>query len=482
MAGSRGSERFLNDDKTQFDQEQTDLIKWMLNERYFKPWSIHHTQQVTEETMHSTLLGESKLEIYLTSRCNQNCEYCYLVKYGDELYPPEYNNKETILKNLRILFNYLIEKDFYIPEIEFFTGEIWHSQFGLDVLEITLNAIKMGLKTDSILIPSNCSFILNKIQMYKIQHYIDLFQQYNVNLTFSISVDGLIIEEDNRPMNNGTIKSEEFYDMLFIWAKHNNFYFHPMVAAYSIEKWIDNYKWWVQKCTEYNMNPDEVIMLLEVRNDDWTSEKIDAYNKFMNFLIDEKYKTFNNIELFTKDLFNYYGQGGGYVPYAPSQTDSFPGCTVANSLTVRIGDLAICPCHRTAYNKFLYGKFIVKNDKIIDIEGYNPQIAMKILFSNFNLTNMGCDTCIFSSLCLKGCYGSQYETHGEIFMPIESVCNFYIEKWRNLIKKYETMGVNKYLEENIDPIEMWYDYVQHWLDFCRKVKEHYGTDLSSNIL
>ena len=35
MAGSRGSERFLNNDKTQFDKEQSDLVKWMLNERYF---------------------------------------------------------------------------------------------------------------------------------------------------------------------------------------------------------------------------------------------------------------------------------------------------------------------------------------------------------------------------------------------------------------------------------------------------------------
>lgn len=474
MAGSRGLERFLNNDKSQFDKEQTDLIKWMLNERYFKPWSLHHNQEITEETFNTTLLGESALEIFLTSTCNQNCEYCYLVKY-DELYPKEFNNKETILKNLKILFNYIIEKDYYIPEIEFFTGEIWQSNFGLEVLEYTFEAICNGLRTDTITIPSNCSFILDTIQMHKIQHYIDIFEQHNVRLQFSISVDGLLLEEETRPLNNGIKRTEEFYDNLFIWAQHNNFLFHPMVSAYGIDKWIDNYKWWVQKCEEYNMNPDQVLMMLEVRNDNWSEQAIKDYNNFINYLLEEQFQKCNrNIELLAKKLFCYEGiDGGGYVPYTPAHTDTFPGCTVANTMTVRIGDLAICPCHRTAYDQFLYGRFIVKDDKIVDIEGYNPQIAMKILFSNFNLTNMGCDNCIYSPYCLKGCYGSQYESHGEIFMPIQNVCHFFFAKWNNIVKTYDKMGINKWLEENIDPIEMWYDNIVEWLDFCKEVRQIY---------
>ena len=62
----------------------------------------------------------------------------------------------------------------------------------------------------------------------------------------------------------------------------------------------------------------------------------------------------------------------GYVPWCFPETDTFIGCTCATDLTVRLGDLAICPCHRTSYNKYLYGKYVIENEEIIDIEAYNP--------------------------------------------------------------------------------------------------------------
>jgi len=35
---------------------------------------------------------------------------------------------------------------------------------------------------------------------------------------------------------------------------------------------------------------------------------------------------------------------------------------------VRAGDLSIIPCHRTSYQKFIYGKYKTENNKIIGIE------------------------------------------------------------------------------------------------------------------
>lgn len=467
MSGSRGSERFLNNDKTQFDKEQSDLVKWMLNERYFSTWKLNW-DNFNGDLDHDSLIQESTLEIFLTSACNQRCEYCYLVKYP-KLYPQEYNNQTTILKNLKILFDYLIEQQYYIPNIEFFTGEIWHSNFGLQVLQITLEAIQNGLQTNYILIPSNCSFVIQDEQMFKIQNYIDKYSHYGVKLGFSISVDGALLENENRPLANGYIKTEEFYDKMFLFAQHNNFLFHPMVAAANIDKWIENYQWWEKKCQEYGYNIDGSVMMLEVRNDNWTEQSITEYNNFMNYLIDRNFQKCNkDIGIFANNLFD--GSGiGGYVPYAPAETDTFPGCTVANSLTLRVGDLAICPCHRTGYDKFIYGKFIVENDKIIDFEGYNPQIAMKILYSNFNLTNIGCDTCIYSDYCLKGCYGSQFESTGEIFAPIQCVCDFDKAKWNNIVSKYEKMGVHKYLREHLSPIDPYYIPKQNWLNFSERI-------------
>ena len=42
-----------------------------------------------------------------------------------------------------------------------FSGEIWHTQLGLDILELTLKYIPKGLKFGSITIPSNCTFVNN---------------------------------------------------------------------------------------------------------------------------------------------------------------------------------------------------------------------------------------------------------------------------------------------------------------------------------
>lgn len=470
MAGSRGAERILNSDKTQFDKEQTDLVKFILNERFFKPWSLHQTFEIDDNLFDYSLIGESALEIYLTAKCNQKCEYCYLHRFPG-LYPAEYDKQEIVLHNLQLLFDYIIENDFYIPSIEYFTGEIWHSEYGLKVLEMTLQAVKNGLRTDSFTIPSNCSFVADEIQLGKIQRYIDALSRQGVRLVFSISVDGAPVEDFARPLNNGWVKTEEFYDRLFLFAQHNTYYFHPMVAACDIEKWIENFQWWENKCIEYDMDPDVCIMMLEVRNNDWTQEKIESYCKLLDYFIDRQWKNNDyNIERFCKELFNYQGGGlHGYVPYAPARSDTFPGCTVANSLTVRAGDLAICPCHRTAYNKFLYGRFVVENDKICDIEGYNPQMAMRILMSNFNLTNFGCDTCIYSKYCLKGCLGSQYETTGDPFMPMECVCKFFKAKLKFLANKYNELGVYDWVRENARPEEEWYLRIQEWLQFAEEV-------------
>ena len=91
----------IREDKNVFQQEQNDLLKFMLNERFFKPWSLYKDNNGDFDRPHS-LYEESNLEIYITSSCNQKCEYCYLQQFP-LLYPKEFNNKELIMKNLNIL-------------------------------------------------------------------------------------------------------------------------------------------------------------------------------------------------------------------------------------------------------------------------------------------------------------------------------------------------------------------------------------------
>jgi sulfatase maturation enzyme AslB (radical SAM superfamily) len=88
---------------------------------------------------------------------------------------------------------------------------------------------------------------MDKSALAKIQRYIDKFKNIDIILQFSISVDGAIMEHYSRPLNNGKEKTEEFYENLFIFAKHNNFAFHPMVSSYNVKHWIENYQWWMEK-------------------------------------------------------------------------------------------------------------------------------------------------------------------------------------------------------------------------------------------
>lgn len=162
-------------------------------------------------------------------------------------------------------------------------------------------------------------------------------------------------------------------------------------------------------CEKYDVSTDW-LMMLEVRNADWTLEKIQAYNNFMDYLIDKEVKRYGSPQKFFENFYSCSLEEErpdlSYVPFLFSDASSLAGCTVGNTLTIRLGDLAICPCHRTAYHKFIYGKFEVKNDKIINIIGNNPAMATRILLANNLNASLKCDTCRYKGFCLQGCFGS----------------------------------------------------------------------------
>lgn len=454
----------------EYDKEQTDIVKMLLTERFFEPWREKYFYGIKDN---NSLLKESALEIYITSTCNQACSYCYLYNNKD-IYPPEFNKQPLILQNLNILYNWLEDNLLYIPRIELFSGEIWHSDFGLKVLDITYEHLKDHCFTDYIMIPSNCSFVMDNGALSKIQRYINKFKEIGVRLQFSISVDGAIIENYSRPLNNGKIKTEQFYKTLFLFAKHNNYAFHPMVSSYNVKHWIENYQWWQTQMEKYNF-PPESLMMLEVRNDDWTDETIQQYCDFMDYLIDDAIKNQfnNNIEdflWFILSLKQDHICNQGYVPYAFPGADNFQGCTISNHLTVRLGDLAICPCHRTAYNKYLYGKFIVEDNKIIDIIGNNPQMATRVLMSNTLFASIGCDSCTYKDYCLKGCFGSQYESTGDPFTPIASVCKLFKTKSYFMIKKYIDLGIYDIINK-VTPYNMHFERIYKFKKFLQEVEK-----------
>lgn len=458
----------ISEDKTQFQKEQDEVLKMVLDLRYFNPWRKAGTEGLDE----FSTANDTSLELYLTSTCNQNCEYCYLQKYP-ELYPAEYNKKDLIMKNLNILYDWLIEEKMYVPKLDLFCGDIWQTEWGLEFFQMTWDAIERGLNTQCISIPSNCSFVRDWEQTCKIQKWIDKFASRGIVLYFSISVDGKVIEDINRPFKSQKEieKDDEYWDRIMLFATHNGFGFHPMVAAVSIEKWIENHKWWEQIMNRYDKDVDDALMMLEVRNHDWTEEKMDAYVDFMKYLIDRQVARHGSVESFAKSMFGLTpGFVNGYVPFAPAPEDTFAGCTVCNSLTVRLGDMAIAPCHRQAYNKFLYGHFKVEEDKIVGITANNPQHAIRILMANNNICHWGCDSCKIKHFCLKGCYGAQYEATNDPFIPDDMVCKFFMHKWKGLMNYYQEIGVLDVLRK-ISPYCEQYESIQQFLMLYEELKD-----------
>jgi len=71
-----------------------------------------------------------KIELIVQPTCQNNCEYCYLKKYEDDLYPEEKRiNKETTLNNLRYLLNLIYKEQIFgdnkIELFELFGGDIF---------------------------------------------------------------------------------------------------------------------------------------------------------------------------------------------------------------------------------------------------------------------------------------------------------------------------------------------------------------------
>lgn len=377
----------------------------------------------------------TKIELYITPECNKQCEYCYLWKNKNDLYPKEIRDENTILKNLEIYLKFLIKKDVRVDQIQLFSGEIWGTEFGYKIFDVLLNN---GIEkiTRSIIIPSNCSFVNNDKHLEKIKDYIIKFLLKNVRIAYSASYDGLILDDENRPFVDSKKKiRSDFTDKLFDFVDVQHTGFHPMIAAAGIEKQVENFDWWAQECEKRGWNPIDRVMTLEVRNADWTPEKIKSYLIWLDHITKYAYETLgNNNDDEMLDILTGYSQKmpKNYIPFTIRFGGNKISCNLVHHHTVRLGDLAIVPCHRLSYEKLIYGKYIIENDEIVGIEAMNTNFALQ----NFLLNNFGylkCDTCEIREVCIGQCHGSAFEQSKESFYPIECVCDLEKAKFTYLL-------------------------------------------------
>jgi len=405
----------------EYKREQNELAKYTMRNYWFKGFKDNSL----------------KCELYLSAKCNQCCKYCYLARYGDKLYPIEVDD-ETVTKNAKMIIDYFIEQG-APPSFDIFSGEATVRKMFYDVAGYIIDEYSSHGISRSITVPTNFTFLLNDNLTKKMETLIQDSAKKGVRLGLSASIDGKYLDHTNRPMIGKELRDDEFYEKAFAFATKHGFGFHPMIYSEGIERWRENFLWFMYNFKRYNI-PPHALYLLEVRNPEWSPAQIREFGKFLEWLVEW---TFNNIanrdkEDFVEFIYRYKGFNILHSPFV--YTNKGILCSIQHMLCVRVGDLSVFPCHRLSYNHFRICRFTVDNDKIVDAEADNVEIGIAIWSchaDNFPY----CDTCPIALICTHGCLGAQYETTGDLFTPIPTVCALELQKVLSLIKAYKKLKV-----------------------------------------
>ena len=365
-----------------------------------------------------------ELELIISPKCNLKCKYCYLNKYYGKVFPEDTFNEEHILENLDKIFNWIEENDFYI-HLDLFSGDLLAQKIGYQILENILNFQKRTNRVPIVTIPTNYTFISSDYYTEKVQYLIDEFNKSNSKLLLSASFDGKYMDENRPYKHNLDIEfnheyTDEYYDKIFKFNKKNNFGFHPMIYSLGIENWKKNFLWFQDMFKKHDITWNDMY-LLQVRNMEWNDNQIEKFKEFIYFLCEWCFNKFDNDKntfckklVTTNDLFNILSQPFSTIPRGVS-------CSIQTSLSVKLNDLTVYPCHRLMYPELKIGQFVNGEDNKLTFDTENASLGLTIYGCNTKHFP-SCYDCPITELCCGGCLGAQYEVFDSMFIPINSVC------------------------------------------------------------
>lgn len=411
------------------------------------------------------------IELIVRPECNQKCEYCYVARYGADLYPfSERLTNEEILHNIDLVLDYVFNtRNLYINHWELFAGDLFYDEIFFDICDIFAKYLSQKQKIypnifeefpGLILTPSNFSFIRNPKIKGKLEDYIDYFQKnFNWEVGFSVSTDGKYAVDTREQIN----LDDSFFDECFQWTmKYPKMGMHPIISASNVHNAIKNYDWWKDMSQKWyadcpEKSGDFLPYWLEARNDEWTQETIEDFLKLLNHMIDDRLQMCDNdVNKLAYHLMVGDGKDNTLASLPHSDLIWFNtytrdplqnlGCTMSISTVINISNLSLPPCHRLTYPQFNGGFFKVEDDKITEIESFN--YSLYLITKNANAKYLPkCSTCVYSAICHKGCFGAQYEASGEIFQPAISVCNLEKQRFDFLVYKYYNLGLFESIKE-----------------------------------
>ena len=424
-----------------YQQENDALVTSMLERTFFKAW----------KTKDPRLLNFQGVEFILNYKCNLACKYCYVHRYGDKLYPPElYADEDKLLNNLEMVLDWFLANN-YAPKIELFSGEALVQDIGHKALNMILDKLGGQIETN-IVIPTNYTFLLSPTLTEKVEALLTRSREVGLPISLSASFDGKHCEE-NRPFRSGNRqedpRDDAYYDRCFAFAKKWSFGFHPMIYSEKIRNWKDNFLWFQEMLKKHDI-PWYNIYLLEVRNPEWSTQQTKDFADFIQFLIKWSFNKCNgDISEFLHFIFN--NRGFNILSSALSTIGRGIGCSFQSQFMLRLGDLALVPCHRTSYEPFVLAHLNVEDDKITgEVTARNPEFAVfKHAFSA--KTFPYCETCLIKSMCSFGCLGAQLETTGDLFTPIPTVCRLQHIKIMSMITTYRELNILEPILSRINP-------------------------------
>jgi len=418
-----------------YQEENDKLLNSFLDRTFFKTW---RNQEEGFENFRT-------LELFLNTKCNLKCSYCYLAKYGDELYPPRLQDNKRVLTNLQILLDWLVDRNL-APKLELFSGD----PFSLQALSMILDKFEdVENKPKSIVIPTNYTFILNKALTKKIETLIRRSRKLGMPISFGTSIDGKYCEA-NRPFRSGKAdpRDDSYYDRVFAFNKKWCFGFHPMIYSGHIDSWTSNFLWFQEMLKKHDI-PWDNIYLLEVRNMEWSRDNILSFEEFIKFLI--RWIFFVPCRGQAKGFVDFIFKRGFNILQSPLTTiGRGMGCSIQSTIHLRLGDLSIVPCHRTSYEPFVSGHFVVDNGRITGIRADNAELFIEIISLESRNQPM-CESCLIKSLCSGGCLGSQFEITGDLFSPIPTVCRLEHAKIRAMITAYKELRLFDLICDRVNP-------------------------------
>ncbi len=422
-----------------YQEENNKLLNSFLDRTFLKTWG---NQEEGLENFRT-------LELFLNTKCNLRCTYCYLANFGNELYPPKLQDDKKVLANLQILLDWLLNRKL-APRLELFSGEPFAQNVSLQALSMILDKFESAdNKPESIVIPTNYTFILNKNLTEEIECLLERSRKLGMPMALSASVDGRY-SEVNRPFRSGKSdpRDDGYYDGVFAFNKKWGFSFHPMIYSDRIDSWQNNFLWFQEMLKKHDI-PWSNIYLLEVRNKEWSRDSIFEFEEFIRFLI--RWTFLVPCRGNAQEFVNFLFKGGFNILQSPLTTIGRGiGCSIQSTIHVRLGDLAIVPCHRTSYEPFVSGHFIVDDGSITGIRADNPELLIAIMSMQSRSQPM-CESCLIKHLCSGGCLGSQYEVTGDLFSPIPSVCRLEHAKVRAMITAYKELRVFDLICDRVNP-------------------------------